>query len=173
MASKKETVAQWFDHFGNDIYHFLIYRTNVNIAEDLLQEVFIKALKGFKYFKGKSHPKTWLFSIARNVAIDELRKKRAKNSEKVLPFEKNDSVYTEETPESMLHFNEETKVIYNNIQQLRENYRDVIILRSIQDLSVTETARVLKWSESKVTSTHYRARIALIEKIRRFEEDAK
>src|SRR5699024_12375730 len=105
--------------------------------------------------------------------IDKLQKRQTNNSEIMHSYKKNDSVNTEETPESMLNFNEETKVIYNNIQQLRENYRDVIILRSIQDLSVTETARVLKWSESKVTSTHYRARIALIEKIRRFEEDAK
>lgn len=173
MIAKKETIADWFEQYSNDIYHFLIYRTNVNVAEDLLQEVFIKALKGLHYFKGKSQPKTWLLSIARNIAIDEIRKKQTKKYKRTVPLESTHFLHTEETPESVLQFSESQNEIYQCLQQLSENYRDVIILRSIQDLSVDETGRILKWSEKKVTSTHYRARMALLKKLRRFEEDAK
>lgn len=171
--SKRKTITNWFEQYGNDIYLFLTYRTNMNDAEDLLQEVFIKALKNVKYFQGKSHPKTWLLSIARNVAIDSIRKKQAKKSKKVIPIDKDDVIYTEQTPATILEANEQEQEIYQCIQQLKENYRDVIVLRGIQALSVTDTARILNWSESKVTSTHYRARLALIKKLRRSESNAK
>jgi RNA polymerase sigma-70 factor (ECF subfamily) len=46
-------------------------------AEDLVQEVYIRVLKSYQNFKGESSEKTWLFAIARNVAIDFFRKQKA------------------------------------------------------------------------------------------------
>lgn len=173
MDHKKETVAQWFEQYGNDIYHFLIYRTNINVAEDLLQDVFIKALKGIKNFKKQAHPKTWLLSIARNVAIDDIRKKQTKKHKETISLDQSPQVPDKDTPASIFHFNDEMEEIYQSILHLKGNYKDVIILRSIQELSVIETARILEWSESKVTSTHYRARLELLKQLRRLENDVK
>ncbi|WP_047983068.1 RNA polymerase sigma factor [Ornithinibacillus californiensis] len=165
--SHNEIISDWFERYGNDIYHFLIYRIGPSDAEDLLQEVFIKALKGFNGFKETSTPKTWLFSIARNLAIDESRKKKSKKYADTVPLDPANEPKTDTSPETILDLNENTKAIYECIQQLKPNYQDVIILRGIKELSVQETANILKWSESKVKSTHHRAKTALQEELRR------
>jgi RNA polymerase sigma-70 factor, ECF subfamily len=167
IVSHNEIIADWFDLYGNDVYHFLIYRVGPADAEDLLQEVFIKALKGFNGFKENSSPKTWLFSIARNLAIDESRKKKTKKWADTVPLDTANEPKTDTSPETILDLNESTKSIYQCIQLLKPNYQDVIILRGIKELSVQETASILKWSESKVKSTHHRAKIALHEELRR------
>ncbi|MBC5636852.1 sigma-70 family RNA polymerase sigma factor [Ornithinibacillus sp. BX22] len=165
--SHNEIISNWFEQYGNDIYHFLLYRIGPRDAEDLLQEVFIKALKGFTSFKENATPKTWLFSIARNLAIDETRKKKAKKYATTVPLDQANEPKTVNSPEAILDLNEDTKAIYECIQLLKPNYQDVIILRGIKELSVQETANILKWSESKVKSTHHRAKIALHEELRR------
>jgi RNA polymerase sigma-70 factor (ECF subfamily) len=69
-------IEKWFLEYGSDVNHFLVYYLGQNNVEDLVQDVFIKALKGLPNFEGRAGPKTWLFAIARNVAIDFERKKK-------------------------------------------------------------------------------------------------
>ncbi|MBB2482931.1 RNA polymerase sigma factor [Bacillus sp. APMAM] len=66
MDSKK-IISDWFHQYSDDIYQFFLYRIRPSDVEDLVQEVFIRAIKGLQSFQGNSSPKTWLFSIARNV----------------------------------------------------------------------------------------------------------
>ncbi|GAA0432859.1 RNA polymerase sigma factor SigX [Lentibacillus halophilus] len=158
---ERQTVAVWFDEYGNDIYHFLIYRVGPHEAEDLLQEVFIKALKRFHSYQKKSGPKTWLFSVARNVAIDEIRRQKARKWKDHIPLEKTKEPETNQSPQSIFAEKEEYRIIYQAIRTLKANYQDVLILRGIKELSINETADILKWSENKVRLTQHRARIAL------------
>lgn len=155
-----ETISDWFESYGNDIYHFLIYRVGPYEAEDLLQEVFIKALKGFDSYKENATPKTWLFSIARNLAIDESRKKKAKKWAPTVPLDGVNEPSTDLSPETIMDLNEDTKAIYRCIHQLKSSYQDVIILRGIKELSVQETAEILRWSESKVDTSSGKESIA-------------
>ncbi|MGD6774653.1 RNA polymerase sigma factor [Sutcliffiella horikoshii] len=69
-------ITDWFQEYHNDIYNFLIYYTGSMDVEDFVQETFLKAVRNIHKFKGESNPRTWLISIARNVAIDESRKRR-------------------------------------------------------------------------------------------------
>ncbi|MEK3990370.1 sigma factor-like helix-turn-helix DNA-binding protein [Robertmurraya sp. FSL R5-0851] len=61
----------------------------------------------------------------------------------------------------MLQENENNRLLYQAIQSLKANYRDVIILRGIKELSVSETASILHWNENKVRITYHRALKAL------------
>jgi RNA polymerase sigma-70 factor, ECF subfamily len=155
-----QEITEWFYTYNKDIYHFLLYYVGSGDIEDLVQEVFIRAIKGFDSFQSKATPKTWLFSIARNVGIDEVRKRKRSRIKHFIgggDFEpKNDK-----TPEKVLQLNEDNKILYRKIQALKSNYRDVVILRAIKELSVSETAAVLNWSESKVSTTYHRALKAL------------
>ena len=66
-----------YQKYHQDIFQFLFYMVRKReLAEDLVQEVYIKVLKSYHTFKGKSSEKTWLFSIARHVAIDYFRKQK-------------------------------------------------------------------------------------------------
>jgi RNA polymerase sigma-70 factor, ECF subfamily len=160
-------ISDWFHQYSNDLYQFLIYYLGSSDVEDLVQEVFIRAIKSMDSFEEKSSPKTWLFSIARHIAIDEMRRKqrlKIKNS----IFLRNQESHVSNTPESFLNLTETKKDLYKAIQQLKENYRDVIILRGIKDLSVEETAEILNWKEEKVRLTFHRAIKALQKEKERF-----
>lgn len=160
MESKK-VISDWFHQYSNDIYHFFIYRMGTADVEDLVQEVFIKAMKGMSSFQGTSSPKTWLFSIARNIAIDEIRKKKRNKWKELLFFNDQHESASEETPETILQWNEENKRLFQAIQSLHGTYRDIIILRGIKGLTTEEAAVILNWSKKKVHTTYYRAKIAL------------
>jgi RNA polymerase sigma-70 factor (ECF subfamily) len=158
-VDRKEQIEQWFLRYSHDIYKFLVYYTGNRDVEDLVQEVFIKAIKALGTFEGRAQPKTWLLAIARNTAIDYERKKRFRSW---LPESLLRNVKTEErTPEEMLDLNEEKKELYEALQQLKQSYREVLILRGIKGLSPIEAAMVLNWSESKVNVTFHRALKAL------------
>jgi RNA polymerase sigma-70 factor, ECF subfamily len=160
-------ISDWFHQYSNDLYQFLIYYLGSSDVEDLVQEVFIRAIKNMDSFEEKSSPKTWLFSIARHIAIDEMRRKQ-RSKIKNLIFLRNQESQVSNTPESFLNLTETKRDLYKAIQQLKENYRDVIILRGIKDLSVEETAEILNWKEEKVRLTFHRAIKALQKEKERF-----
>ncbi|CAG9621743.1 RNA polymerase sigma factor [Sutcliffiella rhizosphaerae] len=163
--SNKEVISKWFYEYSDDIFQFLFYRlgTEKHDVEDLIQEVFIKALKGFSTFKGNSSPKTWLYSIARNVAIDALRKKKRERWFFLLETDKARSEVA--SPESIYFLTEDQKEFMCAIRSLKQSYQEVLVMRGIKELSVQETAEILGWSEKKVGSTLYRAKLALHQKL--------
>lgn len=153
MISNK--ISEWFYLYNKDIYHFLVYYIGSSDVEDLVQEVFIRAIKGFDTYQKKSSPKTWLFSIARHVGIDEIRKRKRLRMKPMIWFW--DEQTDKDSPEKILQLNENNRMLYQAIQSLKANYRDVIILRGIKELSVSETASILNWNENKVRTTYHRA----------------
>jgi RNA polymerase sigma-70 factor, ECF subfamily len=155
--SAGRTISEWFSTYSDDVNNFLVYYTGMYDVEDLVQEVFLKALKGINNFKGDAEPKTWLFSIARNVAKDEFRKRKIKTSKDVHLSGNVLEIKDEHSPEKIAQWKETNKELYQAIQSLKGNYRDVVILRGIQQLSIKETSTILQWSESKVKTTYYRA----------------
>lgn len=157
-----EIITDWFDKYCDDIYQFIVYRVGFSDAEDLTQEVFIRAIRSYDSFKGETSPKSWLLSIARNIAIDELRKRnRNKWKSAFLSITPSKEPTNKETPDYVLFKSEFNKELYDAIQLLKPQYRDVIVLKGLKELSVTETADVLGWKENKVRLTYHRAKKAL------------
>ncbi|WP_079710546.1 RNA polymerase sigma factor [Paraliobacillus ryukyuensis] len=163
-------ITDWFYQYNKDVYHFLVYYTGSEDVEDMVQEVYIRAIKGFDSFQGKSSPKTWLLGIARHVGIDEVRRKKRVRILHVDYFYKENELKDENSPERILQLNEEHKQLYRIIKSLKSNYKDVIILRGIKELTVAETASVLNWNENKVRITYHRALKILQKKKRRLSE---
>lgn len=144
-----EEIKQIYRDHYNDVYKFLVAFTNTrNESEDLTQEVFIRLFKSLPKFKGESQLKTWIFSIARNVAIDHSKKCRRQQlvSDIVLKFMPSQ----EKTTEELIEAKEEIDTVYVSLRKLKYEYRMVIILRGIQEFSVKETAQIMNWTESKV-----------------------
>lgn len=128
-------------------------------AEDLVQEVYIRVLKSYDRFEGKSNEKTWLFAIAKNVAIDHFRKQKGWKRW-ILSTLDGTTVQVmddEPLPEEIAIQREELKLMYRCLKYCTVDQKLVLVMRYMQDLSIVETAAILKWTESKVKTTQHRA----------------
>lgn len=75
LENNKRIVEQWVNDYGDELYSWALHKTSsVETAEDLVQETYLAAFRGFDSFKNKSRPKTWLLSILNNKIIDHYRK---------------------------------------------------------------------------------------------------
>lgn len=163
-----------YQKYHQDLYRFLFYMVkNKELAEDLVQEVYIRVLKAYDRFEGNSSEKTWLFSIAKNVAIDHFRKQ--KGWKKWL-FEKIDFSSAQISddhalPEEIVQQREEIKYIYQCLDECTMDQKMVVILRYVQQLTISETAEALSWTESKVKTTQHRAIKSLRKRMEELEEE--
>lgn len=149
-----------YNSYHQDVFQFLIYLVNSRqVAEDLSHEVYVRVLKSYHNFQGKSSEKTWLFSIAKNVAIDHFRKNavRRKHHFGSFDWEVEQLVSSETSHEEFVQLSEEQHYLLIALEECTGDQRMVIVLRYFQDLSITETAHVLNWTEAKVKTTQHRA----------------
>ncbi|QOY35093.1 RNA polymerase sigma factor [Anaerobacillus isosaccharinicus] len=151
----EEKIEQIYDEYYRDVYHFLICFTGSrNEAEDLTQEVFIQVLKSLSSFNRQYRLKTWVLTIARNVAVDHFRRSKFTSIFKEGFF--TGLVSKEQNPDEVLETKEQKEVVHAAISNLKPNYRSVIILRGINELSIRETADILGCSEAKVKVDYFR-----------------
>lgn len=161
LESRIVTIYQ--EHYL-DVFRFLIcFSGNQNDAEDLTQEVFIRVLKSLSSFKEGNNLKTWIFSIAKYVAVDHYRKKKFISIFKdgfFTQFESNDK-----RPDEALEITEMEQALHLAIAKLKPSYRAVIILRGINEFTIKETSEILHCSESKVKVDYHRALKVLNKKL--------
>lgn len=152
--------------FDKKIYNYCLRMTNNRSdAEDLAQEVFLKAYKNLKNFRNDSKFSTWIYRIAYNTCIDNYRKKRLK----LLPLNKIIDEEQQEIsipspdplPEEQVISNEKYSLIKECIAQLKPRYKSVIILRDIHNYSYREIAEILEIPIGTVKSDISRARALL------------
>ncbi|MBM7602629.1 RNA polymerase sigma-70 factor (ECF subfamily) [Metabacillus crassostreae] len=149
-------IAEIYELYYTDVYKFLICFTgNKDDAEDLTQEVFIKVIKSYSNFNKESKLKTWILSIAKHTAIDQMRRKKFYSIFKEIFFSQLPS--SKKSPDEQIQGNEDRKELYNAISLLKPNYKAVIILRGINEFSIKETAEILGCTESKVKVDYYRS----------------
>ncbi len=135
-------------------------------AEDVAQETFVKAWKNLKRFKKGAKMKTWLFSIARNTAIDDLRKKRPKlfgelgGNDDRSEFEQR---LPDDAPDAEIRFDESiaTEALEEALAKLAPMYREIILLHYHESLTLQEVAETLGIPVNTVKSRDRRALAAL------------
>ena len=161
----EEQIVWIYREHVRDVYQFLLYFTgNRNDAEDLTQEVFLRVLKALPSFDHRSGVKTWLFSIAKHVAVDHYRKRRLFGwwSDSLLGR----LVTQDGVPERALAEKEDWRELEEALRRLKPKYRLVVILRHLKECSVRETAEILGCSEAKVKVDHHRALKMLQERMK-------
>lgn len=163
-----EELAAWVIKFTDDLYSWAYYKTSSKeLAEDLVQDTFVAALKGMPKFKRDSNPKTWLYSILNNKIADYYRKKlrsininEPDNSSDRDEFDKffdsaglwhHDQVPTDwGSPDSILDDEEFYKVLLYCLENLPEKWSLVIRLKYIDDKAGDYICK-----ELNVTKTNY------------------
>lgn len=166
-----------------DAYYAVLYRLiikivkNVEDAEDLLQEVFIKITKNIKKFEGRSSLSTWIYKIGVNEALMFLRKKKLLEFSLDVDTDKDDQVIIGDgkqikdwccIPEKELLTSESITYLNNAIDELSLNLKLVFILRDINGLSIRDTAEALDVSESVVKTRLFRARNVLRQELNEY-----
>ena len=141
------------------------------LSEDAAQEVFIKAFQGLNGFRSDSSFSTWLFRIAANHCRDVLRK-RARESlqswDALLDsnHDRFEALFSE--PSTALSAIEHRELVIKLLSALPDDYREIVTLREIQQLSYAEIADVLICSLDAVKSRLKRARSLLNDKLGHF-----
>ncbi|SDH95263.1 RNA polymerase sigma-70 factor, ECF subfamily [Planococcus glaciei] len=155
-----EEVEKLFFEHNQAIYRYIYWLVkNRETAEDLTQDTFCKALKSIHKFQHQSSELTWLLKIARNITYDYFRRK---GLIRFLKWESENDVDTSSlSPESSILQNEELSKLYQAFDHLKKDYRDVLILRQVNECSIKETAYILGWTEAKVKAKMSRAFEAL------------
>lgn len=157
---------------------------NVHDAEDVTQQTFLNALEHLEEFRGDASFATWLYRIATNAALKNLRKKRGLPTvsleESTELQEERDTIPHPEyladwrqSPQELIQNNEVRALIQQALDELDEKHRLVFLLRDVEGLSVKETAQALGISEANVKVRLLRARLQLREKLTRTFGDPK
>jgi RNA polymerase sigma-70 factor, ECF subfamily len=177
-AAKKGDVSA-FEELVNR-YEAKIFRLTRHItgnqedAEDAMQDAFLKAYAHLQDFHGESRFYTWLVRIAANEALMRLRKRRPNQFSLDEPIEGEDDLWPREledwgpSPEQIYAQTEMQSIVAGLIEKLDPEFRTVLTLRDLEELSTQETAAVLGISVPAVKSRLLRARLKLREKLNRY-----
>ena len=161
--------------YQHRLLRYLLYLTgNREQSEDLFQEVWMRVLVRGGQFNGQSRFDTWLFTIARNLVIDQKRKKTMSSLDELfeagteddrpMSFEVADD---EPSPFDLCSGGEDRELIASALLQLDTLYREVIVLRFQEDLSLDEIATITRAPLSTVKSRLYRGMAALKPRLER------
>ncbi|MGA5692050.1 RNA polymerase sigma factor [Cytobacillus pseudoceanisediminis] len=162
---KRQLVMDWYEKYYDDVYRFILYMlSDKQCCEDLVHDTFVRAYVAYDRFDNRSNVKTWLFSIAKHLVIDEIRKRKRRRllsfvKEIPSPFNIEQHI---ENKEAVVH-------LVESMQKLNPNYRLVIILKKVEECSTKEIGEILGWSESKVRKTLSRA-LQSLKKMKEIEE---
>jgi RNA polymerase sigma-70 factor (ECF subfamily) len=148
-------------------------------AVDLSQETFLRIYKNAENYKNTYQFSTWIYRIATNLAIDEIRWRHRHRRLFFTPHTRSDSDEDHQelvvpdsryTPDEALIRKEKSKVIAEAIQSLPKKYRSVFVLKEIEDLPYEKIAEVLACSCGTVKSRLHRARELLKKKLQKYLE---
>lgn len=167
-----EVVRRYKDRIYHVVYRFL---GNHEDALDVSQEVFVRAYRGIREFKGKAKLYTWLYSIAANLARNRLRdsSRRGRNrgtSLEALQEGGSDAVQaavaSQETPRAAAMDREMEALLQRCLAELPDHYRMAFVLRTFEDLSYEEIAEAMGCPAGTVKSRLNQARRMLRERLR-------
>ncbi|MFF2889179.1 RNA polymerase sigma factor [Paenibacillus sp. NPDC057967] len=146
-------IEQLYREYKQDVYHYLLSLTNnPSLADDLLSETFISAIKSIHRFKGQSSLKTWLCSIARHKWLDHLKRQK-------VSVEYNDllQLYVATSIEGRMITAELAEYVLVLLQEKEERTRAVIEMR-IEGYSYAEIAERHGISESSARVIDFRTK---------------
>jgi len=155
----QEAFAQLYEEHFDRIYRYVAVRIGDKTeAEDMTQQVFLKALKAISSFKWKGVPfSAWLFRIAHNQVVDYLRKK-AKHATAPLDESRASS---NSNPQLAAEQNLEIEQLLMATKQLTKAQQEVISLRFAGELPIAQVAKVMGKSQGAVKALQHSAIVAL------------
>ena len=166
------------EHFRAKIFHYSwLMCGQREDAEEVAQETLLKVFESFDHLREPERVRPWVFRIARNACLMKRRKSVFAPSQELsldefLPAMDHEGGHVKiqiadwsRLPDRQMLQSEMKKVLARAIGELPENYRSVILLRDMEELSTLETAQILDLTEDVVKTRLHRARLAVRQKL--------
>lgn len=170
------TPETWVDQYGNYLYRFAVSRVkDPVVAEDLVQETLLAALRGRKNFKSRSAVQTWLTAILKHKVVDHFRKKHRENpvedieavSESVESYFKNTGGWKirpgrwDVNPMKIYEQQEFMDVLSRCLSDLPDRLAKAFMLREIEGFTTDELCKTMEITATNSWVMLYRARTYL------------
>ncbi|GAA3565048.1 sigma-70 family RNA polymerase sigma factor [Snuella lapsa] len=167
----------WIDLYSDYLYNYTISRvSDKTVAQDLVQDTFLAALKSMKNFKGESSERTWLISILKRKIIDYYRKINSNKGKAEVRIDYNSDSESEgdwleervadpydKTAEDTMQNDELGEAIYKCLDKLPKKQADVFKMKTIQGLETEVICNELNITASNLWVIIHRARTAMAE----------
>lgn len=177
MSSEKLDFQNIYQQYMLLVYNLALhYIQNIEDAEEITQDVFVKVHESLHKFSGKSSIKTWIYRITVNKSLDFIKHKKSakrffifgKKSENEREFQNHSNF---EHPGIALEKKENAAILFAVINELNENQKTAFILSKLDGLSNPEIAEVMSLSISSVESLIFRAKKMLQQNLANKFED--
>lgn len=165
---------RFVDHFRTKIFHYSwLMCGQKDDAEEVAQETLLNIFQNFDQLRDPERVRPWIFRIAKNACLMKRRKSifapaRELSLEEFMPARRTENGQLKieiadwsRIPDDQVFRAEMNAVLERSIRDLPEQYRSVILLRDLEELSTGETAHILDVSEDVVKTRLHRARLAL------------
>lgn len=149
-------IEDLFHQYADDVYTFLVYLLkDRSLAEDVTQETFIKAMRSIEHGNLIDRPILWLLQIAKRTAIDALRKNKRQSA---VPIEDARQLPAGgSATDAIAESNITTTQLLAVFDEMKPEYRQVVVCRAVMDMTSGDTARILGWTPNRVRVTLHRA----------------
>lgn len=156
----REAFGALVEQYRDNVYR-LAYRMcgNAYDADEAAQEAFVAAWRALPNFRGDAKFSTWLYRLTTNAAIDVMR--REKRHQTVGDGEMVDLADDADSPQETVERTEQQEAVQKALATLSEEYREVLLLRYMEELDYAEIAEVLQLPSGTVKSRINRAKAAL------------
>ncbi len=168
LTAYEEIVRRYKDQLLNFVFRFL---NNQEEAEDVVQETFLRVYRNRFAYTRVAKFSTWIYTIAGNLARTELRRRKRRRffSLSDMGLEDRDYEISDEVfnPETHVDSALGEEIIQREISKLSPKFREVIILRDVQELSYEEISKIIRVPIGTVKSRVNRARLRLQNRLKK------
>lgn len=148
MGSHKQNIENAYKEHSDAIFRYCLFKlSDREKALDLVQDTFTRVWQYVQNGNEIKNMKTFLYTTARNLIIDEYRKKKSFSLDSLMEQGLDPEIEIEEA----LYTAFDVERVLNCVQQLPENYSSIIVMRYVNDLSVKEIAEIMNETENVVS----------------------
>ena len=163
QSDSRSEIDRLMEQYGSSLLRMsVLYLKSVDLAQDAVQETFIKAYRHFNEYRGESSERTWLITICVNTCRDMLRSAWFRHQSRIdldsLPERPSDFVFPDDT-------------VLTEVMRLPARYREVILLRYYEGLKLKEVASALQLSDGKVRNRLNKANNILRDRLKEWYYD--
>ncbi len=170
LKTQEDTINRLISIYGDTIFRLCyLYVKDYQIAEDIVQEVFVKVYRNYNKFKHNSDEKTWITKIAINTCKTYLKGSWVK---RVILKEEIENTFIEDVEKRFIYQDEKAQLLLA-VLEMDSKYKDIIILYYYNDLTISEISRILGISENTVKTRMVRGRKKLEIKLKEMVDDGR